>query len=723
MKNNWNKILNELSYRVSSGIPDLSNEQHLMKLWDILKEHNWNIDARVELLKNLDEARMVANPNPSPNKKKNMVTLAYARTFFKDKGVDADDLSDDEIDSMAQSSAEVGGTSGEEETSSTAKPLSGEELVEKQKETAKAREKGDAGAGGESASQGENRFCNAVETLDYDKFGEENREAIDKKKEELKSEKLLTDEKELLDDLGYEEPYPDEAYDYLATREIFAEQELARMTDPENQPNVFTSSTGFKKDPKAYMEWMRAAFDGALATQEHLEESRMDTSKGFTTVQSTTEVDDGVQADLEQKANDKNLSKEDRDYYKKQLKDFKKFRKYHDTYVVGQDENGRTFIVSVSNKKSSKLDDPQNNTTPKARFQVMRKQFGEKVAKRVTLSINDGVRRVTTVTDETRKSSTKVNVDDDFSTIAEAATPSRIKDVDARATKVETNKKSKYYGKAPRYTSGKPKKGAEFSCYLEDTGVSPEDYNKMSRTDKLKHMQKYMGADDWHKENGTSVAYEPYSKIFIKVGEAVKKSKGFGDAFWKKNPEAEKALDSEGAQQAKEIKIKEQEAVKEVHQNVVTEVTEADKEQGFPKDGKNGPHTQAYVGTVMEALHFDSYIDMPDEDDDKMLVQMGVVGAKASHIRGCLAEKSGFKIPPGDRDGLKKHLRETCSIEAGTGAIVIKSKDKDGEPTRIADDTWRTAGTSQKVASGFGGDMRSCVKSKVKAARGNPKGK
>ena len=45
----------ELSYRVSSGIPDLSNEQHLMKLWDILKEHNWNIDFRVELIKNLNE--------------------------------------------------------------------------------------------------------------------------------------------------------------------------------------------------------------------------------------------------------------------------------------------------------------------------------------------------------------------------------------------------------------------------------------------------------------------------------------------------------------------------------------------------------------------------------------------------------------------------------------------------------------------------------------------
>jgi hypothetical protein len=77
-----------------------------MKLWDILKEHNWNIDARVELLKNLDEARMVRNPNPSPNKKKDMVTIGYARTFFKDKGIDADDLTDDEIDSMATSAAE-----------------------------------------------------------------------------------------------------------------------------------------------------------------------------------------------------------------------------------------------------------------------------------------------------------------------------------------------------------------------------------------------------------------------------------------------------------------------------------------------------------------------------------------------------------------------------------------------------------------------------------------
>ena len=73
MKNKWNKILLELSYRVSTGIPDLSNEQHLMKLWDILKEHNWNLDARVELLiRNLAEARMDANPNRSSQTRKEL---------------------------------------------------------------------------------------------------------------------------------------------------------------------------------------------------------------------------------------------------------------------------------------------------------------------------------------------------------------------------------------------------------------------------------------------------------------------------------------------------------------------------------------------------------------------------------------------------------------------------------------------------------------------------
>ena len=39
---NLNNILNDLSVRVKSGIPDLTNEQHLIKLFDVLKEKNYS---------------------------------------------------------------------------------------------------------------------------------------------------------------------------------------------------------------------------------------------------------------------------------------------------------------------------------------------------------------------------------------------------------------------------------------------------------------------------------------------------------------------------------------------------------------------------------------------------------------------------------------------------------------------------------------------------------
>ena len=86
-------------------------------------------------------------------------------------------------------------------------------------------------------------------------------------------------------------------------------------------------------------------------------------TKQLYTFNKREETDDRVQSDLEQKWNDDpNLSEEDREYYKKQLKDFKKFREYHDTYIVGQDEKGTRKIVSVSNKKSSKEKQFKNNT-------------------------------------------------------------------------------------------------------------------------------------------------------------------------------------------------------------------------------------------------------------------------------------------------------------------------------------------------------------------------
>ena len=55
------KILNELSYRVSNGTPNFTNEQHLIKLSDVLKELDWSIEGRVELIKNLQELQKYKN--------------------------------------------------------------------------------------------------------------------------------------------------------------------------------------------------------------------------------------------------------------------------------------------------------------------------------------------------------------------------------------------------------------------------------------------------------------------------------------------------------------------------------------------------------------------------------------------------------------------------------------------------------------------------------------
>ena len=207
--------------------------------------------------------------------------------------------------------------------------------------------------------------------------------------------------------------------------------------------------------------------------------------------------------------------------------------------------------------------------------------------------------------------------------------------------------------------------------------------------------------------------------MFIKVGEV---STGGHRSLKKVRAELEKrgqssSLEASSVAGAGEIKETEQNTVKDAHTSVVSEITEADKAQGYPKDGENGPHTKAYVATVMDAMHYNTYIDMDDESDDKVLLQMGINGAKASHVRKCLSKLSGYDMEKGTRKGLKDHLQGKCSIDAKSGAIIINSKDDSGKPTSIASDKWRTAGTSQKVASGFGNSMKACIKSGVKATR------
>ena len=556
------------------------------------------------------------------------------------------------------------------------RPEALEGINDSQTELEGQRDMGVAGAGGPVASQGEARYCNAMNTHDDDKFKKENAESIQKGVEGLRNGKppINSQMKRDLEALSLD-PDSDEGREYLATREVFANKELERIKGIKGSVFYLKGKTGFGGDEEAYKEWMRAGYDGALATKKILDEDTdMDVSKPNTTMQSEKEIDDKVAADLQEKVD--SASGEDKKYYQNELDEFQHFREYHDTYTVGQDKNGRTHIVSISNKKGSDLRDPQNNTTPKARFGVIKENYGPEVAEKVTGALDDGIEQVSDTKMSAIKKGTDTEVDDSVTAICD--TPEMEKYIE----KLDNNKK--------------------FQEFAKNQG---KDLESISTKEKLQLMQEH--SKELLAEGGKP-AYEPYGKIWTKMGE-LSRTKNFQG----KHPDID--FESKSVQTSIEIKQSEKDAVSSAHREVVNKITEADKDQGFPdKDGNNGPHTQGYIDTVMDAMHFNSYID---GGDGKMIIQMGIRGGQPSQIRGCLAEQSGFKGDTDSKEGkeaLKEHLRKKCRIDESNGNIIIQDN---GQEKTLAMDTWRTAGTSQKVASGFGDDMRDCIMSKIDEKR------
>lgn len=574
---------------------------------------------------------------------------------------------------------------------------------------------GEAGAGGAAASFGESVYADNVTSLDLDEFKKENEKEIQAEVENLKTKQLNKEQKLVLKNMGLKPPPDKEGLEYLAARKVFFNQQLEKTTAEKD--HVYNQDPRVKK---SFEKWMNAAFDGAVSTRELLEEGdEIDTSRPYTCVQSDSSVDKKVLAELE-KRRDNAKSDEERKHYEREIYFFKKSGTYHDTYVVGEDSKGRMTIVSVTNKAASNLKDPHNNTTPAARLAVLEGKYDEKTQKLVVGVIKEGIERVTTVTQDTKNNSAKIEVDEPFAKLARIAGSTYFKTIDDKAkkpTRIKDKKNDRF---------GLPRVGFEFGCWLEDKGISAEDYNNLDDTQRIKLVQQFMGDAEWHEENQTDgPTYEPFAKLFIKIGEV---DTGGHNQLLKVRAEAEKQgidLNASNIKEAGDIKRNEQGAVKETHEKVVKTIYDSDKEAGYPKtDGngnvvENGPAARAYIDTVLDALHFTSYIDFDDKDDGKLIAQMGIRGAKPSDIRKCLGDLSGYgDIPPGTREGLKEYLRNTSTIDAESGAIIIKSK-KNGQDTQLAEDTWRTAGTSQKVASSFGNDMQECVGAKVDERRSN----
>jgi hypothetical protein len=566
-------------------------------------------------------------------------------------------------------------------------------ITEYQNEVESNREKGIAGAGGPVASEGESKFCHSINNLD--EFKKENSQKIETKIQELRGKQLYIEQKKFASSLGLKSD-SDEFLKVLAEREVFAEINLKKAISDKDGVFHKKGKTGFDGKPDVYTDWMKAAYAGGLSTINRLNESKLDTSRPYKVVQSTTELNDAVQSHLEDMVS--NSQGADKKYYEHQLKLFKKFKSYHDTFVIGKDKNGRTKIVSISNKKDSEIKDPQNNTTPAQRLRLMQIKFGTDVSEGVSKTIQNGIEKVSNAAAATVKSQAKIKIDD---SIVSACESKKMKSYMDTLNSIATDGKHR------------------FSKYIQSNG---KDWKNLSTKEKLELMNKYSNSrlydengnsrliekdggtfykDDNGKETGPikslgqiQLPYVPFGKIAIKLGEF-----GVND-------------------ETIAIKQAEKDIVTAVHTEVTQKLFEDDAPDGYDPDKRpnanNGKHTQAYISGVMDAMHLGTYIDLDDEDDDAILIQMGYNGVKPSMIRNCIAEQSGYKgdlSTPEGKNGLKEHLLKKSRVTPGGEKVSVMNEGKEVE---LFNDQWRTAGTNQKVASYFGKDIRNCLQDKAK---------
>lgn len=614
-------------------------------------------------------------------------------------------------------------------------PVQLNSLREIHNKTVELRAGGIAGAGGAKASEGESKYTEITTQMkkgpdgnsEHDEFKRNNQEEILKEKEKFKNNKILKDDSNSLEQLGFEKDengkYSDEAYEYLAVRKVWASKELEKIRKDKNSVFYKGGAAGFGGDDDAYIAWMKAAYDGGVSTQAFLETSKLDTTKDYQVTQSTPELDSVVESTLKAKydehkekcgsGTDESCKKAE--HYATELAKWDKFKSYHDTYTIGQDKDGNMVYIPISNKKGSNMKDPQNNTTPAQRFSTIKKLFGEKIAKKVENTLDTAIDEVSRVKATTIESTAKLEITPKIvETFKSDKFKKYRKDLDDQATGRAKPKKNEELGKK-----------RPFGQWLDTQNppIDEEKWNALSSKEKLELSQTYSKEKLFDKDGNSRIRYDDDGTMYYKDDNGEEKTiKGLGsiglryDTFGKLGI---KFGEFKASDEAIALKKREDEVVTKTHTDVVNSFIEEDEPDGFHPvnnpDADNGKTTQGYITGVLSAMHADTYIDMEDDEDYDILIQMGVNGVRPSHVRTCLAEQSGFKgdvNSAGGRKALKEHLAKRCRIEPGGKKVMVMSE---GKSVELFNDVWRTAGAGQqKVASHFGKGMIDCMTGKVK---------
>ena len=747
MSINFQEILKELEYRVQHGIIDLTKEEQVTKLAEILRENNVS-DAN-ELAQKArvyfsylneagpkkmnapkkEEPEAIKGSFPAFSKEADRIVVFHNKKNF-DAGIKSGKYSvptpqqvkaqaeKDRLDGQGEDDTEQPtGKTGEKpeqpvmnippaEFRNNAEKRAAEEpeidktagislpnqeqrdvyeglnngdinpLVKIQQELTRKRDMGDAGAGGAVPSYGENQLCNfANELIDgagYEGYLKKNSKEIEKYKnafsafgrnaiEKRQKEKLINETAEALG-LDRATDYK-EILTYIAARNQYGDQELKRLKENKKSLWYKGGKDGFGKKADALKAWTDAQFDGAIATNILIKtNSNIDTeNQPYIVVQSELGKDGHDQAVKQHLKTQLKYAKTEADkrHYEKEIDAFEHLG-FHDTYAVGFDKKGRTSVYSISNKKENTLADIWNNTTPSYMLGLIKNSFGPKVSGKVISILESGVIQAGDSKKATNLAFSEAKLDDAF--VAMCELPELEKYMDAM------------------------QRSAAFNKWLDENDIAPQNTKEWIKS-----------AQDYTRQANGNVAYDKFGKIFTKIGEETQKQK-----FRVANPDID--YDSLSIQSAIKNKNSEKNILQAIHTDVAESIEKADAELGYPKkNGKNGPHMQAYLTTIMKSMHFDM---MVTNYDKHLGVITGIRGTTSSDFRNALAIVSKFDGDTSTEEGrklLNQHLIENCKLDPQSRAIIIKDGDSSYS---IVEDTWRTAGTSQKVEKKIGEQMR-----------------
>ena len=772
MKNNWNKILNELSYRVSSGIPDLTNEQHLMKLWDILKEHNWNIDARVELLKNLNEkADKVYVQGKGPGGVKLQVGPRGGRYYMGDKKTGKPDpsaiiktTSKKKVKKKKLSKAQqkeedrIKKLNIEKRLSDAKTPQDKMKVITDVTSVEHARVyEGIYGPGGGAATYGETNGSEATNDFfsgNLSKLGEKPSKPKPKQEhiDRFNQGNQKTKREAYAQELGID-PYDDNdpkqkemIVNELARRETWVDSKMEEHEGTGVQKDKFKT----KKEKESQKDWLRTAFDTGRSTAEDIEN---DPDYGGI-LEGTT-----PHSMLMSKANQKLVrdtlteeakkcqflsgkeKKKCQEHHEEQLKNFDEGMSDHDTGTIWYDKDGNVRFLNTSNKKTKSMKDPQWNSTAEARIPEVLKTMGELADSGDFPGMNE--KEVAGVINKGQKEATEISVNAAQSLMS------------GKGANIETTQgDSSGNGADSGGMSIVAKRLPARSVFQNEDSYFEGAKNHKKTQSKLKELYPDTPEGEYSDEQVLVAIQEvnksgegswgTHGKFLNKVGQIYNEVNDRFEDIKKQNPdmsdediykeieersdgvytaeELKQIRESENLQQAGKLNTNYKTAMERAHEKVVSSALEADEkyhEKNPPEtneitgEPENGPHVRGYVKSFMTGMHWDTYID---NLDGKKSINIGGYNLKPAEFRSCLAELSGYpeeSNPPNKewRKGLQEHLEKNLKIDADTNAVNIRGKD--GEKTNsLAEDTWRSAGDAKKIAGGLGDDLISCIKKK-----------